>query len=136
MPILHFKQQFVAAVKAGLLIGAAGRDPLPGEDAKLQTIRKCGKRRYKVGDTLFMYMGPRMAPTKLGEAICTSAHFIRIDTVKRSVTFGRDCMYLPLFDDEVEALARADGFASAKELFAFFAQESGGKAFFGQLIKW
>lgn len=132
MPSLNFKKQFVSAVRLGLAIRAQGRDPYPDEQAKLQTIRASSKRRYKDGDTLFMFTGPRMAPDKIGEAICREITPIHIDGRKREVRMPAGLVWRYLTDDDIADLARADGFSSTDDFFAFFADMN----FSGQLIKW
>jgi len=131
MPSLNFKKQFVPAILLGLAIRAQGREPYPDEQAKLQTIR-VGKRKYKAGDRLPMFAGPRMAPDKIGEAVCREVISIHIDGRKREVRMPSGFTWRYLTDDDLADLARADGFSSTDDFFAFFADTS----FVGQLIKW
>lgn len=137
MPALNFKKQFVPALKAGLAMRAEGRDACAGEKVKTQTIRKRGARAYKVGDTLQIYCGQRtVACEKLGEAVCTEVRQISITPAQRAVSLECRGLLMPLFEDEIERLALADGFNDVNEFFAFFQEECEGRSFAGQLIRW
>ncbi|KAF7600608.1 MAG: hypothetical protein CGU29_01550 [Candidatus Dactylopiibacterium carminicum] len=140
MPSLSFKKQFAPAVRAGLAVRAAGREPFLGEAVKLQTIRFSPRRQYKAGDQLHMFTGMRQAGCeRLGVAVCRSVQSIAINPSAGAVELQKAGVRMPLFEDEIEELARADGFADAKAFFAFFNAEaecSGVVWLAGQLIKW
>lgn len=66
MPLLGFKRQFKDAILSG---------------SKTQTLRRPRKYPIKVGDTLYLYVSLRTPKAeKLGEAICTRADRVVIDT--------------------------------------------------------
>lgn len=140
MPSLSFKKQFSDAVRAGLALRAAGREPAPGEAVKLQTSRFCQRRQYKAGDQLHMFTGMRQVGCeRLGVAACRSVQWIAINPRAGAVELQQPGGRMPLFEDEIEALAIADGFPDAKAFFAFFAAEAehlGVAWLSGQLIKW
>ncbi len=141
MPSLSFKKQFSDAVRAGLALRAAGREPLPGEAVKLQTIRFSQRQQYKAGDQLHMITGVRgqAGCERLGVAACRSVQWIAINPGAGAVELQQPGGRMPLFDDELNALAIADGFPDAKAFFAFFAAEAeqlGVAWLSGQLIKW
>lgn len=127
MPALNFKAQFADQVRSG---------------EKRQTIRARGKRRPpRVGEPLMLYTGMRQCGCrKLLDAVCTSVEQISISTRDKSVSLqqqmsnGEQWMN-PLDADEIEELARADGFANAEAFFAWFlAHHPHGLS--GYLIKW
>lgn len=126
MPALNFEAQFAPAVE---------------RLEKRQTIRARGKRKPpKVGDTLFLYTGMRTARCrKLGEAACLSCEAISISVKSRTVQIPREVggqhAWLSLFDNQIEALSKADGFESADAFFAWFGKTHG-DTFSGYLIKW
>jgi hypothetical protein len=126
MPALNFKAQFADQVK---------------NMEKRQTIRARGKRRPpRVGDPLMLYTGMRQAGCrKLLDAMCTDVVPISISIKSRAVQMARligaEPAWCSLFDDEIEELAKADGFASADAFFAFFAAQYG-DTFSGYVIKW
>lgn len=126
MPAYNFQERFADAIKAG---------------EKRQTIRQRGKRPPpKVGDTLILFTGMRTIHCrKLLQAKCAAVEPISISAAMRMVKMvrlvGWTYIYVPLDADEVEALARADGFDNANEFFRFFQEEHGG-TLSGHLIKW
>lgn len=122
MAIYNFKPQFAATIRLG---------------AKTQTIRAHGKRPPpKVGDTAYCYTGLRTKNVcRLGAFTIVRVSQISISAGSRSVSVPRCGAWCNLADDEIEQLARADGFASADEFFGFFAQEHGG-TLGGYLIEW
>lgn len=122
MAIYNFKKQFSGAIRAG---------------TKTQTIRAHGKRPPpKVGDLAYCYTGLRtQGVCRLGAFLVVRVSQISISAGSRSVSVPRCGAWCNLADDEIEQLARADGFASADEFFGFFAQEHGG-TLGGYLIEW
>jgi hypothetical protein len=126
MPALNFKAQFADQVK---------------NLEKRQTIRARGKRRPpRVGEPLMLYTGMRQVGChKLLDAVCTSVEpismSIRTRLVKMPRPLGVEPIWTFLDDDELEAFAIADGFASADAFFAWFA-ENHGDTFSGYVIKW
>lgn len=123
MPAINFNAQFADQVRSG---------------KKRQTIRARGKRRPpRVGETLSLYMG--IGSRKLLDAVCTSVELIGISTTAKTVQiprmFGADPRFVFLDDDEIEELAKADGFDNAESFFAWFSDHYG-KTFSGYLIKW
>jgi hypothetical protein len=133
---LNFKMRFVPLITAGLEIRALGRDPYPGEACKLQTIRAIGNRKYKVGDLLQMYAeDDAVSSNKIGQTVCREVTPVTIETAFMCVVVERNGMRVPLFADEIEQLAIADGFQNSIEFFCFLDATYGG-CFRGQLIKW
>lgn len=121
---LNFHPQFSEAI-------------LRGE--KRQTMRKGGKSKPpSVGDTLQLYAGMRNAG-KFMHVVCTSVEQINILVPDQRVVMprviGGGRMWTELKPEEVDELARADGFANAEAFFAFF-REQYGTSFSGYLIKW
>ena len=113
MPAVNFMKQFAEDVRTG---------------RKLQTIRD--GQRFKVGDRFAGFTGMRTkACEKLVESVVTQADEIRVDGVLHT------CHVLgaQLTRDQVESLARADGFPHATAFFAFFARRGPLR---GQLIRW
>lgn len=123
MTAFNFLSQFADAVKHG---------------EKRQTIRARGKRRPpRAGEPLQLFTGMRTAYCKkLADVTCMSVDQITISPNSKTVTMpdGRQ-FWSSLFPDEIEALAKADGFNSAEEFFEFFAKNHG-QTFSGYLIKW
>lgn len=128
MPAFNFKAQFADQVKSG---------------EKRQTIRARGKRRPpRVGEPLMLYTGMRQVGChKLLDAVCTSVEEISISPSSYSVQMvrriddGSRCIWLPLSDDAVLDLARADGFESRDAFFEWFhAHHPHGLN--GYVIKW
>lgn len=122
MAIYNFKKQFTGVIRTG---------------SKAQTIRAHGKRQPpKVGDWAYCYTGLRTRDVcRLGAFRITRVTQISISARSRSVSVPRCGAWCNLSEDEIEQLARADGFASADEFFGFFAQEHGG-TLGGHLIEW
>ena len=81
---------------------------------KRQTIRLHRKRPIKVGDTLYLFTGMRTKGCR--RLTVQFAPDWRGDRVRCTETFSR--RWGDLRDDE--AIARADGFASANEFRAWF----------------
>lgn len=124
MVAFNFMERFASQIEAG---------------DKMQTIRARGKRRPpKVGENLQLYTGLRTtAVRKLRwtDPVCTSVEDISISARTGVVSMIRDNRWQHLDADEIEALAKADGFACADDFFEFFLTQHG-KTFSGYLIKW
>jgi len=122
MPIYNFKSRFADAVRSGV---------------KKQTIRARGKRKPpKVGELAHCYTGLRTKHVcPLGVFPIVRVEFISISSRSRSVCVPREPVWRLMDEAEIEQLARDDGFASADEFFAFFAQEHGG-TMAGYLVQW
>lgn len=126
MPALNFKAEFADQVRSL---------------EKRQTIRARGKRRPpRVGEPLMLYTGMRQVGChKLLDAVCTSVKPISMSIKSRIVTRPCQIAGLPtwvhLLEEEIEALATADGFASVDAFFAWFA-ENHGETFSGYVIQW
>ncbi len=120
--------------KAKLLLGL--REP-DNPDGKRQTIRVLGPRLSKkpivVGDTLRLYWHLRQRDCeKLYDALCSEALFLavqyqenyfdsgkpvwRVDVTKRLRGFDG---ILTMSDNQVEILAKKDGFDSAEQMMSF-----------------
>lgn len=116
MPAYNFRAEFTELVEKG---------------GKRQTIRRRRKRPTRVGDRLILYTGMRTASCrKLAEAVCKCLRDISI--------FGPGQVSMdgwPLFPDEIEALAEADGFLSAYEFIDFFRRQYG-LPFEGVIVMW
>jgi len=115
MPSLNFKQRFATLVESG---------------QKRQTIRKMRKRRFRTGDTLYLFTGMRTAEChRLGTHCCISVHDVTI-TPEHIEIDGR-----MLTAEETGKLAQADGFASTREFLDFFRREHD-LPLLAQLIRW
>lgn len=124
MPAYNFKKQFAALVESG---------------QKRQTIRQTARGACR-GATAYLYTGQRTAHCrKLGEATITDVLPIEI---------GRHACGEPyaaiterwgarsfLVHDDLDVLARADGFSSGEEMAAWFAAQYG-LPFTGFLHQW
>lgn len=124
---VNFLPRFAEAVKTG---------------AKRQTIRKRGKQKPpEVGDALMLYTGLRTLNSRaLRTATVTSVECITISCATRYVAIARPAAsgvlaFSPLNEEEVEQLARDDGFYNADEFFRFF-QEVHGGGLAGYVLKW
>jgi hypothetical protein len=126
MPAINFKAEFANQVK---------------NLKKRQTIRPRGKRRPpRVGEALTLYTGMRTAACrKLADVVCTSVEEITISINTRTVQMprmlGGQPVWVALSDDEIEALARADGFVTTSVFLDWF-REQYGATFSGYVIKW
>ena len=102
---------------------------LSGE--KRQTIRKLRKRPFRVDDKLYLYWHLRRKDCeKIGEAICRETFFIETFsgiTLCNSETFNYGCILRfenlesgrfcrDLDPNEVEDLAKRDGFSNGREM--------------------
>ncbi len=117
MPSLNFMERFAGMVERG---------------EKLQTIRRVRKRPIKVGDTLQLYTGQRSkACRKLGEGRCVQVREIRLTAIGFSDRIEGEI----LSPQQRLRLANRDGFSTAAEFLAFFADHYG-LPFEGVLIEW
>lgn len=109
------------------------------DGTKCQTIRPRGKRRPpRVGETLQLFTGLRTKDVKrllFRDAVCTSVEGISISARTGVVSMLCSNHWQWLDSDQVEALAKADGFASTDAFFDFFLEHYG-QTFSGWLIKW
>lgn len=122
MAIYNFKKQFAAAIRSG---------------AKAQTIRANGKRKPpKVGELAYCYTGLRTRDVcRLGAFTIARVTQISISANGRHVSVPRCSTWAQLNEEEIDQLAKADGFESADDFFAFIAKEYGG-TLSGFLIEW
>ena len=120
MPALNFKKEFAELVESG---------------QKRQTFRPVGKRqRFKRGDPVICYTGQRTKACRyIGGGVCASVTYYVIFPAHKEL---RQHSSGPLSPEEVEDLARADGFVSSDEFFAFFRLTYGCMPLEIQLIKW
>jgi len=118
MPALNFESQFANAVRDGF---------------KSQTIRAPRKKPIKEGDTLYLYTGMRTKNCiKLNEVICDSVLDFNIHMDGWGCDVG-PCMVRD--KDELNKLARADGFEDWFEMVRWFIYNHG-LPFKGNLILW
>lgn len=101
MPAYNFQKQFV---------------PMILDRSKVHTIRKRRKRPTKAGDMLMLYTGMR---TKQCELIAIS-DCIKVSPISIIRGVGVRLEGNLLSDEEVHALARADGFSDGWQFFDFF----------------
>jgi hypothetical protein len=129
MPAYNFKRAFADRVRAGVDPAFAARHP--EVRPKRQTIRKRRKRRTRVGETLYLYVGQRTKRCeKLGEATCKAVVPIVIHADGAVDLGGRR-----LSEEERRALARDDGFAAFDDLYTFFADHYE-LPFEGVVVQW
>jgi len=108
---------------------------------KRQTIRARGKRRPpRPGEPLQLYTGMRTVQCrKLAEVVCASVEPISISCLTRTVSMitgeGSLARWQSLDDDELDTLAKADGFSGSLEFFEWF-HGNYGRSVSGYLIKW
>ena len=118
MPAFNFKHRFARKVETG---------------EKLHTVRAPRKdqRRPKVGAPFYAYEGMRTRKCrKLLESTISAVQDILIEENGRFMVGGQ---WISV--DQAHALAVADGFTSANEMFEFFKAEHG-LPFIGHLIHW
>lgn len=122
MAIYNFKKQFAAAIRSG---------------TKAQTIRANGKRKPpKAGDLAYCYTGLRTQDVcRLGAFKITRVTQLTISAGSRLVSVPRCGIWCQLNEEEIEHLAKADGFALVDDFFAFFTAEHAG-TLSGHLIEW
>jgi hypothetical protein len=104
---------------------------------KTQSIRAPRKRPIVVNDRVYLYTGMRTkACRKLGEGLVESVSSIQIKSRGAGDPFPLVWIRsLKLGDWQLDDFARADGFADAREMRAWF-EESSGLPFTGSLIRW
>jgi len=116
MPLINYQKWKADKVKAG---------------KSKQTIRKLRKRRFRVGDKLFHYVGARTKNCqKLGESICSEVHTISIHPnleIYINNIFAQKT--------EIDKIARLDGFKNTTEFIAFFINTHS-LPFYGQIVRW
>jgi hypothetical protein len=114
MPALSFQAQFAELVESG---------------KKTHTIRTVRKRPIKVGDPLILYQDQRVKARsrKLGDTYCS-----KVESIYFTLQPGRQQLLLRYGDplnleflrnrseEEIEALAIADGFDDVSEFIEFF----------------
>lgn len=137
MPSLNFQKQFVPLIESG---------------EKRQTIRLERKVPIKAGDKLYLFTGLRTKNCKriLPHNVIVEEDyrpFVRCKGVERIVFFSRyinDTDFLiccelngqPVIKpNELQALAKADGFDTYYDMYDFFNNQYG-LPFEGVLIKW
>ena len=119
MVAYNFQAKFADAVASG---------------EKRQTIRAPRKdnRHAKAGDKLQLYTGMRTKSCrKLRDAVCHDSCVIRLEHDK-AWTFGPQELFM---GDDLEHLARSDGFACWAEMRDWF-DNTHGLPFTGQMIRW
>lgn len=107
------------------------------DGTKRQTIRAAGKRRPPIlGEQLQLYTGMRSRDCRLlRSAPCLQVHKIAMELATRRVRIQLGDVVRELDTDEINQLAKDDGFASSDLFFAYFT-ETHGETFGGYLIKW
>ena len=127
MPAIYFKPHLAALVTAG---------------CKTHTIRKWRQRPFNVGDPLMLYTGFRSpACQKIrADTNCTAATEIAIYPKRSEVKLANGSRYGEtagryLTPEELDRLAREDGFANADVFFKFFL-DTHGSELRGQLVEW
>lgn len=124
MVAYSFTSRFVPAIAAG---------------TKTRTIRAYGKRRHaRSGEALQLYTGLRTRQAKLIRvATCIRAVPVRLAFEAR-VLVGARIWGEPVAADELDDFARADGFAGAADMGAWWCRDrsDGSLDFDGLLIEW
>jgi hypothetical protein len=121
--LLNFQKQFAFRVWRG---------------EKRQTIRAAGKRKDapEVGQLAYCYTGLRTRNTYLlGRWVIDRVQVIRFD-LSRSGIAGLSLASEPVSWGVFEALAKADGFADAKAMSQWFADNHEPGEFYGWVIGW
>lgn len=115
MVAINFKKQFVADVESC---------------RKQNTIR--AKARCKPGDKLQLYYGMRTKVCrKIMDATCLNVQPIVIVSAGHVRLNG-----FSMNEKDLQAFARADGFANSADMAEFFDREHDGLPFAGYLISW
>lgn len=131
MPLLNFKKQFAAGVRASVDENfRVSSKVMP----KRTTIRAMRKNPIKKGDNLYLYTGLRTKYAhKLGEAVCIKAEScrMRIDETGFVVEINNAVVS----DERLTKIALSDGFKSVHEFRDFFIKEHS-MPFLGQYITW
>jgi hypothetical protein len=120
MPTLNFQARFADAVESG---------------AKTQTIRRRGKRAWKVGDMAYLHTGQRLKAgderkRTLGVGRVVEVSDVRLEHGKPFRVDGVD-----LSSTKAYQFAYADGFNGTLEMIAWF-DKTHGLPFDGQMIRW
>lgn len=97
MVAYSFKPSFVPLIIGGI---------------KQQTIRLPRKRHARPGENLQLFHGPRMAPVRIGGAICLSANQVRLDFKADTVVID-DAIEIH-GDAQLNAFAIRDGFGDSR----------------------
>lgn len=131
MPAYSFQKRFVPDVESG---------------RKTHTIRGKRKNRPKAGQKFYGYFGMRTKQCrKLIQSVITRVQDITIEELERRAEY-RDGEYVffdypkitvdgeVLADDEMEALARRDGFADLFAMMQFWPVQV--RPFYGDLVHW
>jgi type II secretory pathway component PulK len=118
MPSLNFKPRFAAQVTEG---------------SKPHTIRAWRKKPFQAGDNLSFFTGMRTKQCRRlrPNTPCIAATPIKLNTAHQTVFLGSR----RLTRNEVDELARKDGFDTTADFWKFF-QETHGRIVRGQLIAW
>lgn len=118
---INFKPQFADAIKGG---------------QKCQTVRKKGKRKFKVGQQLQLYMGQRTSKCrKIADSVVTKLQEIYIDKYDGFTLPNVEVDGKQIWADELTALAIADGFEHWSHFIEFFHYHYP-LPFVGQIIHW
>lgn len=150
MVAYSFKKRFVDQLAAGIGIPVLNCINVERLDVhpKRQTIRAFGKRRHaRVGEAVQLYTAMRTKQCrKIGVARCVSFEgvllkwsewpsFCTFDVVEKEPGVWRRKGPTRQIED-MEAFARADGFANLDDMRSFWMIEHGNATFQGALIKW
>jgi len=118
MPAYNFKSQFAKAIRDG---------------EKTTTIRPPRRRPTRVGDILYLYTGLRTKKAdRIGAYRCVKVEPCVIHPGRMDMRIGG----LACTNRAIAEIARADGFASAKAFFEFFARTYGQDTLEMELIAW
>ncbi len=124
MPAINFQKQFAAAVESG---------------QKRQTIRarRMDGRNPKPCDTLYLYTGMRTKGCrKLAEVECISVDLFQLEGEMDDYGIWRETeARIGNYPLDVEEIAVADGFESARHMLEWF-EKTHGLPFEGLLIRW
>jgi hypothetical protein len=109
------------------------------DGSKCHTIRALRQRPFQAGDDLSFFTAMRKSCCRRlrPNSPCTAAVPILISSQPRQVRLGIGSRFYHdgfLSGEQVEELARRDGFATVDDFFRFFAR--GRFDFSGQLIEW
>ena len=123
MVAYSFRPRFIAPIRSG---------------EKRQTIRKVGLKRHALpGEKLQLYAGMRTKHCeKIAEAVCMELQQIEISPAAHGTIMIKLDKAPWLYPDELEAFARADGFASPTDMRNFWLQNHGADHFYGVVIMW
>lgn len=120
MPVLNFQKRFAPLIESG------------EKRQTIRAIRKDGKNP-RVNQVLFLYTGMRTKGCrKLGEEVCRQSWPVYMDKQDNGIIdifINGDV----LKSEQVEQLAKEDGFESVDDFFSFFEDRI---PFRGYLIKW